>query len=543
MSLRGVKKVPAIALTTLESRADFDRLRGLLLTHKDLGTGTIVGVRMRYDASPLIYVSFPVSGRARFNFSAIQDGLIESVSLDSSIDSADQQLFLERLLKQTRDLALFESAKNAAYSILELEHEASFTTSELSLNDLRLVAAWASVPKNIKISNLVDLASIVGDYRAALLCSARQAEIVAAHYLRQFYGPPRDLALEQITEKSDLWRKADLKVGRHLIDVKNARRSYTSPNSYSEQFVKAFKKGPESSDVGILGVLSDYVPLRDFITSQNVTAVILGHVFLWQLEQIGSWVNKDFGEVLTAKGVSDRADHLPGWVFEYSPAFYREWSPLAGKINRSLSKLKSRKYLNCSVEDSALRPFFVLFCPERSFDPTLHVCVKRFKSILRSGIRRCGLSRRVVFLSIIFSVLLSLRNNEDIDFDELKKSIFPSRSDFFGPFSVLEDQPFGLYDPCMYISNILDSLQKAETYARERLRRIELFSLRAQGILRGRTSEGSWISILAYCGGWNKSVGAKCGYTPLIIGESEICPACGRLICPSCNYCSAMCNR
>ena len=49
---------------------------------------------------------------------------------------------------------------------------------------------------------------------------------------------------------------------------------------------------------------------------------------------------------------------------------------------------------------------------------------------------------------------------------------------------------------------------------------------------------------MAYCGGILEDMNyVACGFSPLIIGDNEVCPKCSKLICKKCYYCSKNCYR
>src|SRR5713226_3563520 len=82
------------------------------------------------------------------------------------------------------------------------------------------------------------------DYWIGAMESARCAELVALDIYRQIYGEVEDLSILQKLAPSDTrWKAADIDTAGRWIDVKNARRSFSSPTSYSEHCVKRFKSG------------------------------------------------------------------------------------------------------------------------------------------------------------------------------------------------------------------------------------------------------------------------------------------------------------
>jgi hypothetical protein len=104
-----------------------------------------------------------------------------------------------------------------------------------------------------------------------------------------------------------------------------------------------------------------------------------------------------------------------------------------------------------------------------------------------------------------------------------------------------------LLDPVEIVSELIDVLEKVSTFCSLRGYGFTRFRLTGKGLLRGCRKNGTWQTILAYCGGWKKLNGGKvvkCGRNPLFIGQNEVCPneRCGYLICDHCGHCRDECS-
>ena len=103
--------------------------------------------------------------------------------------------------------------------------------------------------------------------------------------------------------------------------------------------------------------------------------------------------------------------------------------------------------------------------------------------------------------------------------------------------------PAGLFDPQAYVSNLITMFEEIARNVRpDLLKSIRFFKLTAPTILRGQLEDRRWQTVFAHCGGWHRHPLTKCGNNPIHLGNSEICPECGFLICMECAYCSESCT-
>ena len=91
-----------------------------------------------------------------------------------------------------------------------------------------------------------------------------------------------------------------------------------------------------------------------------------------------------------------------------------------------------------------------------------------------------------------------------------------------------------------YIFNLISMLGKIWNTNRESLKKYNAFKLSGFNILRGFNND-RWETIYAYCGGSFPDM-RKCKKTPIFLGQSKLCKACGMLICIDCSSCSTGCS-
>ena len=104
----------------------------------------------------------------------------------------------------------------------------------------------------------------VKPFELCRLLSARLAEKVVTEFYRDLGSEVKD-AENAIEANEGVWKLGDIIVDGQLVDVKNARRSFSVPNRYSEQFVKSWKRNNDA--MTIVGTLSPYVTKDGFLNS------------------------------------------------------------------------------------------------------------------------------------------------------------------------------------------------------------------------------------------------------------------------------------
>jgi len=154
-------------------------------------------------------------------------------------------------LRIKRTTYFIDIIKNASYYISDQKYSFSPETT-FNQDDEGLVSRW----------------TVIGNHKYNKLAmeSARKAELAALSIYRNLYSEVQDISILQITNPSeDLWKLADIRVALdqegndRLIDVKNARRSFNSPDSYSEFCIPQYKYFERNdSEVIIASMLSNY---------------------------------------------------------------------------------------------------------------------------------------------------------------------------------------------------------------------------------------------------------------------------------------------
>lgn len=409
--------------------------------------------------------------------------------------------------------------------------------------DLRLCLAWANRTVNQNKSVRDHWTDFVRmDSNDALrLWSARSAEIVAVSFLTDLGKQTTDVSLGQLDRNSDNWRTHDVEADGEPFDVKNARRSFSSPDSYVEHTIPQFTCARRrTTDVTILGVLSDYVPWARIDAAQFGFATILGELRDEDLAKFSSWVNRYFGDIMDVSLISGYPlNTYPGWLFEYAEPWYSGRSEALKRISKLLKEcpdpLRAQEviplYLNDFLRDSAQ----ALATDGAKLDDDLF---NQF-TMLR---RELGLSRRSLFGWILGVMLRALIGGGGISVQHtgtfLRKLLFVPNS------PEIRTDPAGLFDPKSYVSNLITMFEEiARNIKPDLLRSMRFFKLTSPTILRGRLDDGRWQTVFAHCGGWRRHpTAAPCGNNPIHLGNSDICPHCGYLICSKCGHCLKTCS-
>lgn len=403
------------------------------------------------------------------------------------------------------------------------------------IDDLRLCLAWSNSPEP-KQSNLNTryLSQLIGDFETGRLISARLAERSAANYYLSLGAQVADVSILQLDHADERWKKFDLLVDGRPIDVKNARRSFTSPDAYVQHCVPQFKALRENGeDVSIVGVLSAYIQPEELVSSHS-NCRILGETNFSKLSKLRSWANHRFGSVLRLDGMW-RPDYQPGWVFEYPAAHYSSRTQAIEEIPSLLRRLQAH-----AIPKSKFPSWLLPLCPDRSLAlsmarPGHESAVLRDLYSLDEVV---GLSRPGLFVLIIGLFAEAMANQDSADSLELtlKELIFAENKPDY--------RPLGLEDPQSYISSVIACLAKICGEAVRQGIKFKAFRLTHPEILRGEREDGRWMTLLAYCGGWiERPFKARCGASPLFFGEHAVCQECGYLVCNTCGFCSQQCQQ
>jgi len=414
-------------------------------------------------------------------------------------------------------------------------HSHQLLTREASADDLRLCLAWSNHPvAGLGVVDIPYLVQVVEAYEANRLISARMAEHAARQYYEELGHVVIDVSIGQLGGDDDRWKQCDLLVDGRPVDVKNARRSFSSPDAYVEHCVPRFKLSRSSrEDVAITGVLSNYKSISN-TEAVVYPCLILGEVTASNIQRLTAWAKERFGRILNLDGLW-RPEYQPGWVFEYRPEYYGERSAGIASISGLIQGLKSQ-----GVENSKLPGWLLTLCPDRKLSRSVDISSDKRKILddLHSLSDQIGLNRPSLFILVMGTYLESMVSETSNGMPEglLRELLF------------IPDAPrsatiLGLDDPQYFVGKLVSTLGRVQQESFDQRLRFVAFKLTHPSILRGQLASGHWMTLLAYCGGWREvPVRARCGKTPLFFGQHDACPKCGHLICDECGYCSNSCT-
>ncbi len=404
--------------------------------------------------------------------------------------------------------------------------------SKIDQEDLKLIARWRDVPRpRTESGNIwLTLQEHLSDNDLTRLWSARVAELAAINYYKQMSASVTDISIQQLDPHSDAWKSHDLLVDDIPLDVKNSRRSYSSPESYSEHCVKHKEISGKAvrTEVGVVGTLSSYLTIQQVRGGETGTVTILGEVTRGQLSDLSRWVERQFAGTLTMVGL-DRQKFLPGWIFEY---------PITQQPRRANAHEKATALLLRARKDGQIGtvPLWVAaFVNDRALVEPLfkNSCDPEIWELLRVLDDDLGISRRSLFLAILGFTLQRLK---------VHKTQYSPNQWTSWLYVDSHSSPLGLLDSQRYVANLIHTLDAIWSNAKDRLTAFHRFSLKHPAVLLGEdSSSGEWYTLIAYCGGWLRS-GPKCGKNPIHLGETDWCQECHRLICSACGYCSKTCS-
>ena len=376
--------------------------------------------------------------------------------------------------------------------------------------DVHLVSEWA----NGKLPG--------SDWHRAME-SARHAELVALEIYHELDGPADDLSILQVTRRSDpTWRTADIATPtRRWIDVKNARRSDRSPNSYSKYLVPKFKHRPGREDVVVSAFLS--ANCSGEVTDDTPEAAVcwVGETTLDSIRRLNAAFTKEHLQVAL---FTKSASSLPPWVFDYPDAFYRERDVALQAIRSNAYVLPRRE---CPVS------LLVLANRVQSAPPDDPLAVEAASFGQRLGTVR-SVTRPVVFLHILDRFCSAVRDSKPFPTGALREILFPKQSATIGALANAQT-PLAMLDPLETISELLKALDAVSRLCSIQKYKFVRFNLTGKGILRGCLGDSPERTILAFCGG--------CGRSPLYIGQNEWCCRCWWLVCDACDHCTLGCPR
>ncbi len=387
----------------------------------------------------------------------------------------------------------------------------------LSPDDRRLAQLWAAD----KGSN--------SSYWTTAMESARRAERVACELYSELYGTATDLSVLQLQSSDTSWQIADVAVGGRMIDVKNARRSFSSPEAYSEHCVPRFKTSRTGGqDVTVSAFLSPYLaPL------QCEEIVWIGETTLAELQHLFKAFRSDYLEL---KVVGDTSSYLPPWVFDYPVECYRARDAAVNALRGSTVALPRACPIGAQVLAHRSRGL-----PQSE--------VEMEAELLAQTLRRFDTLRRpVLFLHVLNRFCSALKDGRSFPERSLREIMFPFTGN---DATAVQGQwvslaPLAVCDPLGTIEALISLLAKVALFCGDSARRFTVFRLASPAILQGRDRHGPWQTIFAYCGGWRRleaGGSVRCGQNPLYLGQEGTltCALCQKLICPNCGFCTHDC--
>jgi hypothetical protein len=461
--------------------------------------------------------------------------------LGSRADYKKHRAIIAQRLNDQKQVAAVEARRLLRQPLFQLleallgsPRQVEFLDEGLTDTDEALCRAWANIGSGL-LRETRTLPEIIGDYHAMRLYSARIAEHTAIKYYGQLGYSVTDVSIHQVSRQSDRWRTHDIEIGGAPIDVKNSRRSFSSPSNYSEHCIANWKlKDRTGLPVRIAGVLSDYVTIQSYAAGKSGTVVFLGDVSLEQLDRVSKWFEARTDGKLHFLGLT-KPKFFPGWVFEYPREHYGPIEVGSDEISSAIAEAISN---GMAIDD--LPRSLLLYGPDAG-----HVELSEPESGLLISLQAMrdavGLSRMSAVMFVLSEFVLAVQDGERaFDTPLLARYIFFENRDG----EINTQRPFGLLDTESFVSGMLNALGTAWQRARSDLKIFRRFQLAGANILRGDAGDGRWTTILAYCGGFMTGpIKARCGKSPLVIGEAKVCNHCLRLICPSCGWCMDGCQQ
>jgi cold shock CspA family protein len=396
-----------------------------------------------------------------------------------------------------------------------------------------------------------------GDSEGSLakMLSARAAEKAVKRLFEGIGASVVDVSISQLDGRAGDWLTHDLVVNSDAaIDVKNARRPLNSKKFYVEHTIPKFKSDRTGNGVRIAAVLSPYLRLNQIEKPQSIglldDLVFLGETTRDDIARMRSLFNSPTFQV-----TSSQQRTFPHWAFSYPEAWYGGyWAAIERTLACEWPNDEEWEY----VLDEAERPGAI---------PALCVLGKALPEPIASQLSdwQLGFYARLqamvgsgpphlptIFFAVLTDFLDALRERR-VDFSPADYSplLYASNG---------SKGPLGAIDPLELVGGLVKTLKTLWAHrADTRLESFSSFRFGGLGILQGRETEGhEWTTILAYCGGTVYQTGedgtavlsadgqpipmSKCGHAPLVIGRNRTCPACRKLLCDKCGFCSLPCE-
>jgi hypothetical protein len=440
-----------------------------------------------------------------------------------------------------------DDAESCIHAMSSLVLDVDRPLQSLEDQDLELCLAWRGEPRDKQVSTRAAWRSYrTRDSNEALkMWSARSAEAAVISVFKQLGKTALDVSLGQIQhDGSSSWKTHDIEVNGQPFDVKNARRSFSNRYSYVEHTIPRFKQiSRTKSDVTILGLVSDYVPWTRIDEGRFGSALILGQLQHADLRALSSWMGAQFGGILDFASVSgSQLPTYPGWMFEYPDDWYSKKPAAIERLKKILAKCG-----DCKGQQDL--PVWIKVFSEPCEETTQSASATLDQDILRGFVslrRDIGLTRRSLFAWVLGLMLQAWIGGGGQQISRvagaLKRLLF-RRANAMNH-ALVRSFPAGLYDPMAYVSNVISLFERiGHEVPRSHIAKFQFFKMTAPTILRGQHSNGTWQTVFAHCGGWRRQpFVVPCGNNPIHLGNSEVCPDCGYLVCAECGHCMTSCT-
>lgn len=439
-------------------------------------------------------------------------------------------------LEQQRIKRETDLERNVLQAGLDIDH-VIYTTPELDESDRILALAWAG------ISNCDPKKGLKGiDRRSHFdlgkMLSARAAEKAAMEFYKSAGQDVVDVSIKQITEKCEQdWKYCDLIINGKYVDVKNTR--IIDEERYVDHHVRAFKVRNDQN-VLILGVISKYLQAQYLLESntyhQETSITILGESSVQTQEGLRAEFNASHFHIDFSRPDCGSSVFLPAWVYNFPAYLYRN-------RDRAIAEYRQQ---GIPDYNNGTRFEIIPACiaaginiseqwPEKAFEKWQWAFIKEL--LVRIG--KYGLSLPMLYLSLLSHFIkMALEQSDE------KSTYTPDYYRRFIYMNGLWHNPLGICDPVRTIESLINALCILWSGQREIVRNIKYYRLSGFQILQGKlkADDEKLLTLVAYCGGWNKKKNIKCGKTPLVFGPAKHCEVCGKLICPDCGFCSIQCN-
>ena len=369
--------------------------------------------------------------------------------------------------------------------------------------------------------HLVDKWSEDGKITRGRLEAARFAELTALAYYRRLEDEVEDVSILQLEEPSGRWQTHDLEVAGCYLDVKSTRTR--GDRHFRDLFTKRDKESQ--------GVPVDITAVAVKCESPGFSGTVLGESNHAALKGLLSCVRDEaerLGVVLEADLSPRGARWRPPWVFEYPGGQY-----LAREILDDICRWRRVARVFDSTVPHWLAAIVVAtggsfsIGAESSLHEEFVQNLGRFAASVRQRNRVADrFGRPHVFL---FSLLQVLARPKSETVEALRDCLFVDRA------CRAQVHPLGLDDPLRQGWHLLRNLESILQHNSSVFANARSFQLAGAEILRAKLDDGTWRTLLAYCG--------SCGRTPLWLGRPDDggcrgCP-CGahRLLCDECHSC------